>query len=207
MPHLSNYGIIGLKKTTKVIKIQILQLKWAWTTRGHLKGVDGRHYFCWNSYTATILNTMHACLYIKYTYVFMHIHINLFRGNHIVCSCITEQDISMHCSIFYILITLPNRFGGTDVLCSLTPWTDLPIWQTGVHSWAFKAEKFLRILHGNPPGACRWNLETLILKTASQNPHVYLCKDKIHPLSDGDRNWDNKYPSRHKSLMDPLEKV
>lgn len=98
----------------------------------------------------------------------------------------------MHYSIFYILITLPNRSGETDVLRSLTPWTDLPICQTAVHAWTFQAEKFLRALW-NPPGACRWNEKVLelgntLFKTVSQNPHVYLCKDKIYLSSDGDRN-------------------
>lgn len=49
-----------------------------------------------------------------------------------------------------------------------------------------------------------WTQKHRFLNSIS-NPHVYLCKDKIHPPSDGDRNWANKYPSRHKSLMDPLE--
>lgn len=106
----------------------------------------------------------------------MHIHINIFRGNHMVCSCITGQDISMHCSIFYILITLPNRFGGTDVLCKLTPCTDLPICQTGVHAWTFQEEKFLRVLW-NPPGACRQNEKVLELRNTLFKQHLrtHMC--------------------------------
>lgn len=77
-----------------------------------------------------------------------------------VCSCITGQDISMRCSIFYMLITLPNRFGGTDVLCRFTPCTDLPICQAGIHAWTFQAEKLLRA-SWNPPVVCRWNEKVL----------------------------------------------
>lgn len=80
-------------------------------------------------------------------------------------------------ALFYILITLPNRFGGTDVLCSLTPWTDLPICQTGVHAWTFQAEKFLRILHGTPQGACRWNEKVLELGNPLFKQHLrtHMC--------------------------------
>lgn len=118
---------------------------------------------------------MYVCLYIKYIYIyiFIYIHINICRGNHMACSCITGQDISMHYSIFYILITLPNTFGGTDVLCSLTPWTDLPICQTEAHVWTFQVEKILKALW-NPPGACRWN-ETLRNTLFKQHLRIHMC--------------------------------
>lgn len=115
---------------------------------------------------------MYVCVAVHEIHIiFMHIHINLFRGNHMVHSCITDQDISMHCSVFYILITLPNRFEGTDVLCTLTPWTDLTICQTGVHAWTFQAEKFLRALW-NVPGAYRWNEKVLELRNTLFKQHL-----------------------------------
>lgn len=44
-----------------------------------------------------------------------------------VCNYIIHYDISIHYSIFHIMVTVPYRSERADVLHSLAPWSDLPI--------------------------------------------------------------------------------
>lgn len=83
------------------------------------------------------------------------------------------------------MITVPYRKEGreggvADVLCSLAPWTDLPICETAAHTWTFQAEEALSVLW-NSPGACKGNEkvlglreETLLLNSVSEPIYIYV---------------------------------
>lgn len=98
---------------------------------GHVQGVGDRHNFCCNSYTAIILNIEKKLLvyYVSMPVhkIYIFIHTCLYVYLEASCNYIIDNDISIHYSIFYIMITVPYRKEGGGVgwggRCSLQPCT------------------------------------------------------------------------------------